>query len=128
MTCGNSIFIWSHSIGQEHLGITTIMLPSTLIMGQKHKIGCSKLFTKLENSQQSSMYPSYHSHVPSYLHNQPRSIIIHCLDRQTNSVKISAESIHVDCENGIFKIKNLKLANCVSLHRHPDTPLLSVDE
>ena len=43
MTCGNSIFIWSHSVGQEHIGITTIMLPSTLIMGQKHKIGCSNI-------------------------------------------------------------------------------------
>ena len=60
----------------------------------------------LQNSQQSLMYCSYHSHIPSYLHNWPRSIIIHCLDRQTNSAKISAESIHdVDCENGIFEIE-----------------------
>ena len=32
----------------------------------------------LHNFQQSSMYHSYHSHIPSYLHDRPRSVIIHC--------------------------------------------------
>ena len=52
------------------------------------------------------MYRSYHSHIPSYLHDRPRSIIIHCLDRRTNSAKILADNIHdVDSEKGIFEIE-----------------------
>ena len=46
----------------------------------------------LQNFQQSSLYRPYHSYIPSYLHDRPRSIIIHCLDRRTNSAKIIAET------------------------------------
>ena len=48
-----------------------------------------------QNFQQSSMYRSYHSHIiPSYLHDRPKSVIIHCLDRRTNSSKFLADNIH----------------------------------
>ena len=50
------------------------------------------------------MYHSYHSHIPSYLHDRPRSVILHCLDRQTNSSKILANNIHdIDSEKGVFE-------------------------
>ena len=60
----------------------------------------------LQNFQQSSMYRSYHSHIPYYLHDRPRSVIIHCLDRRTNSSKILADKIHdIDSENGVFEVE-----------------------
>ena len=60
----------------------------------------------LRNYQQSSMYRSYHSHIPSYLHDRPRSVIIHCLDRQTNSSKILADNTRdIDSEKGVFEIE-----------------------
>ena len=60
----------------------------------------------LQNFQQSSMYRSYHSHIPSYLHDRPRSVIIHCLDRRTNSSKFLADSIHdIDSEKGVFEVE-----------------------
>ena len=60
----------------------------------------------LQNFQQSSMYRSFHSHVPSYLHDRPRSVIIHCLDRKTNSAKILAEHVHdIDSEKGVFEVE-----------------------
>lgn len=62
----------------------------------------------LQNYQQSSEYRPYHEHIPSYLHNRPRSIIIHCLDRKTNSSKILATDINdVDTDQGIFEIVKL---------------------
>ena len=52
------------------------------------------------------MYHSYHSHIPSYLHDQPRSVIIHCLDRRTNSSKFLANSIHdINSEKGVFEVE-----------------------
>ena len=112
------------------------MLLSTPIMVQKHKIGCSStafcqrrntrrtlsstvgiivenfLQTRrqqylLQNFQQSSLYRSYHSHIPSYLHDRPRSIIIHCLDRRTNSAKILANNIH-EIDGGKEYLKSKK--------------------
>ena len=52
------------------------------------------------------MYRSYHSHIPSYLHDRPRSVIIHCLDRRTNSAKILADNVHdIDSEKGVFEVE-----------------------
>lgn len=60
----------------------------------------------LQNYQQSSMYRSYQSHIPPFLHNRPRSVIIHCLDRKTNSNKILPTHIHdIDTKVGIFEIE-----------------------
>ena len=59
----------------------------------------------LQNYQQSSEYRPYHQHIPSYLHNRPRSTIIHCLERKTNSSKIlSSQIIDVDADKGIYEI------------------------
>ena len=74
--------------------IVEIYLPSI-----KHKY-------LLQNCQQSSFYRSYKSFTPSYLHDRPRSVILHCLDRRTNSAKFSAESVHeMDEENGVFEVE-----------------------
>ena len=68
---------------------------------------CRKLLPTLrQNYRQSSMYRSYHSHIPSYLHDRPRSVIIYCLDGQTNSSKILAHNVHdTDRENGVFEVE-----------------------
>ena len=59
---------------------------------------CYKIF-------KSSRYRSYHSHIPSYLHDRPRSVI-HCLDRRTNRSKILADNIHdIDSGNGVFEFE-----------------------
>ncbi len=45
-------------------------------------------------------------HLTYIVHNRPRSIIIHCLDRQTNSAKISASQIHdIDIVRGVFELE-----------------------
>ena len=62
----------------------------------------------LQNFQQSSMYRSYHSHILSYLHDQPRSVIMHCLDRKTNSSISLADNIHdIDSEKGVFEVEKI---------------------
>lgn len=52
------------------------------------------------------MYRLYQSHIPLYLHNRPRSVIVHCLDRKTNSCKILPEQVHdIDTVVGVFEIE-----------------------
>lgn len=81
-------------------------LSSTVSIIVEHFLPTRRQQYLLQNFQHSSMYRSYHSHIPSNLHDRPRSIIIHCLDRQTNSAKILADNVHdVDCEKGIFEIE-----------------------
>ena len=123
-----------YSAGQEYTGKTTTMLLLTQTMGQKHKTDFKYSFLPrrkrkatlsstvsiivenflptwrqqylLQNFQQFSMYRSYHSHIPSYLHDRPRSVIIHCLDRRTNSAKVLADNIHdIDSEEGVFEVE-----------------------
>ena len=44
--------------------------------------------------------------VLTYLHNRPRGINFHCLDRKSRSVKYAAESVHdVNKEQGIFEVE-----------------------
>ena len=59
----------------------------------------------LQNYQQSSMYRSYQSYIAPFLHNRPRSVILHCLDR-TNSSKILPQHVHdIDTAAGIFEVE-----------------------
>lgn len=40
------------------------------------------------------------------MHNRPKSVILHCLDRKANSTKILAESIHdIDITRGVFELE-----------------------
>ena len=60
----------------------------------------------LQNYKTSSTYRSYNDIVPPYLHDFPRSVILHCLERKSNSRKFNVEDILTqDEQNGIFTIK-----------------------
>ena len=58
------------------------------------------------NFQMDPTYRAYTTHVPSYLQGRPRSVIIHCLEREERARKtLSPEDImDVDTENGIFSV------------------------
>ena len=59
----------------------------------------------LQTYQQLSQYRQYKSCIPPYLHDRPRSVILHCLERRTSSTKFSAQSLRViDNDNGTFEI------------------------
>ena len=47
----------------------------------------------LKNFQMSDTYCSHNSFVPKYLHNRPRSVIIHCLERKKKSIKFTSEDV-----------------------------------
>lgn len=52
-------------------------------------------------------YRKYSDLVPEYLHGRPRKIIIHCLDRRSNSKKFSDEDIlQADLTNGVFDLQS----------------------
>ena len=60
----------------------------------------------VKNYQQSSQYRSHKSFIPPYLHDRPGSVILHCLDRKSNSTKFLAESIYdTDNKKGIFEVE-----------------------
>ena len=81
-------------------------LSSTMtILVEKYLPACKQKYL-FQNYKQSPQYRSYKEFVPSYLHNRPRSVILHCLDRKTKSTKFSAHAIHdLDTENGIFEVE-----------------------
>ena len=61
---------------------------------------------QLKNYKTSSTYRSYNDVVPPYLHDCPRSVILHCLERKSNSRKFNVEDVLTqDQQNGIFTIK-----------------------
>ena len=61
----------------------------------------------LQNYQMSPTYRSYNDIVPVYLHGRPRSVILHCLERKSNSRKFNEEDILTqDEQNGLFTIKS----------------------
>ena len=53
-----------------------------------------------ENFKMTSDYRQYKSFVPDYLHNRPRSVIKHCLERKSNGQKYAKED--VSCIDGIY--------------------------
>ena len=60
----------------------------------------------LQNYKTSSTYHSYNDVVPPYLHDCPCSVILHCLERKSNSRKFNVEDVLTqDQQNGIFTIK-----------------------
>ncbi len=57
------------------------------------------------NYHASSTYRSYNNFVPEYLNGRPRQVILHCLERKSNSRKYSEEDIlNRDTVKGIFTI------------------------
>ena len=78
-------------------------LSNTITLLVEKYLPCCKQKYLVKNYQQSSEYRTYKSFIPTYLHNRPRSVILHCLDRKSNSTKFSAEMIQdVDSKMGIF--------------------------
>ena len=81
-------------------------MSNTITLLVENYLPCCKQKYLVKNYQLLSQYRSYKSYIPSYLHDRPRSVILHCLDRKSNSAKFSAESIHdVDSEKGIFEVE-----------------------
>ena len=75
------------------------------ILVEKYLPTCKQKYL-FQNYKQSPQYRSYKEFVPSYLHNRPCSVILHCLDRKTKSTKFSAHAIHdMDTTNGIFEVE-----------------------
>ena len=60
------------------------------------------------NYKQLSQYRSYKSfiHVPEFLHGRPRSVIIHCLERRSRSLKYTTEDVClISDDEGTFTVK-----------------------
>ena len=87
--------------------VTTIVETFLLALRQKY------LFA---NFEQSSCNRTYNNYVPDYLHNRPRNVILHCLDRKASGSKYSTEDIEdIDSVSGVFGIKSNKNSYTVDL-------------
>ena len=87
--------------GKQRINLSNIV---TIIVEQFLPSCQSKYL--FQNYKQSSQYRSYKKFVPTYLHDRPHSVILHCLDRRSKSTKYAPHSVHdVDNELGIFEIK-----------------------
>lgn len=60
-----------------------------------------------QNYRQLSEYRAYKDSVPLYLHNRPRSVIIHCLDRKTKGERFPVQSVcDMDGTTGVFEVQS----------------------
>ena len=58
------------------------------------------------NFKMTTDYRQYKSFVPDYLHNRPRSVIKHCLERKSNGQKYAKEDVScIDNIQGKFQVK-----------------------
>ena len=61
------------------------------------------------NFEQSHVNRKYNDHIPSYLQNRPREVILHCLDRKASSTRYTNDDITmVDNKTGVFEVANAK--------------------
>lgn len=82
---------------------------------------CRKTYL-FNNYKQSNEYRSYKGIVPDYLQDRPRSVILHCLDRQATSMKFKEEDVEdVDADNGVFKVHSKRERNVNFGHHSPDS-------
>ena len=59
-----------------------------------------------QNYQQLSEYRAYKDSIPAYLQNRPRSVIVHCLNRETKGERIPAHYVHDTDETlGVFQVE-----------------------
>lgn len=64
------------------------------------------LFTNFECSTENRKYKDY---IPFYLHNRPREVILHCLDRKASSARFTIDDVVLkDDDKGIFEVYNAK--------------------
>ena len=76
-------------------GIVTILIDTFL--PQKY------LFS---NFEQSSTNRKYKENVPTYLHNRPKDVIHHCLDRKATSSTFDEEDVSTTTSRGVFEVKS----------------------
>ena len=55
------------------------------------------------NYKQSSQYRAYNSIVPDYLHDRPKTVISHSLERRAKALKYTTEDITVTLEGSHMK-------------------------
>jgi len=58
---------------------------------------------QMKNYMMSDQYWPYKTFVPTYLHNRPKAVILHCLDQKKKSTKYTEED--VDGDHGKFTVK-----------------------
>lgn len=58
------------------------------------------------NFEQSSANRKYKENVPAYLHDRPKAVIQHCLDRKATSSKFDAEDVSTTTSTGTFEVKS----------------------
>lgn len=58
------------------------------------------------NFEQSSANRKYKGSVPTYLHNRPKAVVLHCLDRKANSCKFEAEDATTTASTGVFEVRS----------------------
>ena len=57
------------------------------------------------NFEQSSVNRRYKDEIPKYLHNKPKAVILHCLDRKASSACLCSDDItDIDATKGIFQV------------------------
>jgi len=78
-------------------GIVTILIETFLpALRQKY------LFA---NFEQSSMNRRYKDCIPEYLHNRPKAVVLHCLDRKASSARFTATDVTItDSRKGVFEV------------------------
>ena len=105
--------------GKQRINLSNIV---TIIVEQFLPSCQSKYL--FQNYKQSSQYRSYKKFVPTYLHDRPHSVILHCLERKSKSAKYAVDSVHdVDPDLGIFKIeKDEKTRYTVKFGTSDDMP------
>ena len=59
----------------------------------------------LPNLKASEWYRTYNEFVPEFLRGRPRSVILHCLSRQSRGNKYSDEDLSTGSEEGVFLIQ-----------------------
>lgn len=70
-----------------------------------------------------SDYRQYKNFVPNYLHNRPRSVIRHCLERKTNGQKYAQEDIScTDDSNGTFHVKGTNKTHAIDFGKSSSSP------
>ena len=78
------------------------LLVETFLPALRHKY----LFA---NFEQSSANRRYKDEIPKYLHNKPKAVILHCLDRKASSACFCEDDItDLDTANGIFQVNSSK--------------------
>ena len=64
-----------------------------------------KLSIHSAHYKQTSHYRSYKSFVPTFLHGRPRSVVLHCLERQSKSLKYTRDDVRdIDGKEGVFNV------------------------